>query len=122
MDGEETCRKGTFSDIFGPMEATIKVSHLESTSLMTIDHKDGFLLHHWTQYMETHSGCSGTWSGYSTYEFNTDGEVERMLSFSENSHDVMACIGKYHHENEDVEDDDDDDDNTMHPREDAGEL
>jgi hypothetical protein len=105
--GEATCQQGSFDDLFGPFQNAIKLVHVEhsilveqggggsstSTSITTTT-TSAFLLHHWTQYVETHSGCQDTWAGYSSYEFDAKGKVERLVVYLEKYKEVLSCIAK----------------------------
>jgi hypothetical protein len=91
-EGEAKCNDGSFDQIFGAFQGVLKFAYFEQT-VLTEGYRNDFL-HHWSQYVETHSDCNATWSGYSMYEFNNNGEIQRLNVFSEDSKGVFGCIQK----------------------------
>ena len=51
-------------------------------------------LHHWTQYVETHSECQDTRDEYSSFEFDPKGKVESLVVYLAKSKEALACISK----------------------------
>jgi hypothetical protein len=88
----EACQEGSFDDLFGPFEDAVKLVYVEHSVLM--EGSTSAFLHHWTQYVETHSGCQDTWAGYSSYEFDAKGRVERLVVYLEKSKEVLSCVAK----------------------------
>jgi hypothetical protein len=92
MEGSMVCRQGSFHSILGDFQHNVRLILVGDTRLGGEFASD--MLHHFTYFIETFSGCSATWSGYAIYEFNREGEVIRMSIFSENSMDVLSCIAQ----------------------------
>jgi hypothetical protein len=90
QQGEASCQQGSFDDLFGPFEDAVKLVFVEHSVL--VEGSTSAFLHHWTQYVETHDGCADSWSGYSSYEFDPKGKVERLVVHLERSKEVLSCI------------------------------
>ena len=86
VEESDVCRKGTFDSHFSKFRDAVSLIYVEDTSLASAATAyTSSWLQHFTHYVETPSGCSATWQGYATYEFDSKGKIERMVIFSEKS-------------------------------------
>jgi hypothetical protein len=47
-------------------------------------------------YFETKLGCGATYTGIMHDTYNEKGEVIKFVAISEDSEDLMKCVGEYH--------------------------
>ena len=97
VEESDVCRTGTFDSHFGTFRDAVSVIHVEDSSLTSAATAySSAWLQHFTNYIETPTGCSATWSGFAAYDFDNKGYIERMVLYSEKSKDLLTCIAQYH--------------------------
>ena len=99
VEDSDVCRKGTFDSHFGKFRDAVSAMFVEDTSLTSAATAyASSWLQHFTNYVETPTGCGATWQGYATYDFDGKGKIERMVIYSEKSMELLTCIAQYHEE------------------------
>ena len=97
VEESDVCRTGTFDSHFGTFRDAVSMIHVEDSSLTSAATAySSAWLQHFTNYIETPTGCSATWSGFATYDFDNKGYIERMVLYSEKSKELLTCIAQYH--------------------------
>lgn len=93
--GTPACSEGDYDTVFQPFVSALKTFSMKPTSFTSGNDNKTSIIDFVAQ-LETKLGCRAIYSGKFYFETNEEGKVIKHVSYSDNSDDLMKCVGDYY--------------------------